>query len=217
MRLLWIALALAALVLVPFLVWGERFEAAFTVEGSVAWLRDAGPWGAVLLFALLVSDLFLPVPATPLMSAGGYVYGALGGGAIAAAGSIASGLLAWSLCRRLGRGMAERLVGARDLDRSHALFERAGPWLVACSRWMPILPEVTASLAGLTRMSARRFVPALVAGSVPMGFAYAAIGASGHDRPWLAIAASLVLPAVLLIAARGFAARARRNGEDERT
>lgn len=211
MRLLWIALALALLVIVPFLVWGERFETAFTLEGSVEWLRDAGPWGAVLLFALLVGDLVLPVPATPLMSAGGYVYGTLAGGAIAAAGSIASGLLAWALCRRLGRGMAEKLVGARDLDRSHALFERAGPWLVACSRWMPILPEVVASLAGLTRMSARRFVPALVLGSVPMGFAYSAIGASGHDAPWLAIAASVLVPAVLLGAARVYERRVARD------
>src|SRR5688572_16911490 len=195
MRLAWTAAALALAVTLSWWILGARFEAFLTPASAAEELRALGSAGGWALFALLVLDLFLPVPATPLMSAGGYVYGALAGGALAAAGSIASGALAYGLCRALGHGAAERLVGARELDRSTELFARHGAWLVAVSRWMPVLPEVLACLAGLARMDARRFFVALVCGSAPMGFAYAWIGALGVERPALAIAASVALPA----------------------
>ncbi|MFO1009495.1 MAG: VTT domain-containing protein [Planctomycetota bacterium] len=214
MRLFVSALVLAAVVIATFLAFGGSFEAELTPAGAAERLRSAGPWGGALVVLLLVSDLVLPIPATPLMSAAGFVYGPIEGGALAALGSVASGLLAWTLCRRLGPRTAERLVGARDLDRSRRAFERAGPWLVACSRWAPVLPEVVACLAGLTKMPPRVFVPALLAGSVPMGFAYAAIGAAGRDDPTLAILISIGLPAVFLVATRSYE---RRAGANERS
>jgi hypothetical protein len=50
-------------------------------------------------------------------------------------------------------------------------------------------------------MRRRVFLPALVCGSVPTGFAFAAIGHLGHSEPGWAIALSGFVPVMLWLAA----------------
>ena len=92
MRLALWFLGLAALVLGTWLVWGGRWDEHFTLAGSVKWLESAGPWAWAAGFALLVGDLFLPVPGTIVISALGLIYGVLLGGLVASAGLMAAGL-----------------------------------------------------------------------------------------------------------------------------
>ena len=86
----------------------------------------------------------------------------------------------------------------------------AGGWLVALSRCLPILPEVIACMAGLTRMPAATFFAALACGSLPMGFVFAAIGHTGNDRPGLAIGLSLLLPVGFWLVVQPILKRHRR-------
>jgi uncharacterized membrane protein YdjX (TVP38/TMEM64 family) len=197
MRLIVLVLALTGLLLIPFLLWGGSFERALSFAATVAWLRSAGRLGGFIVIGLLVADLFLPIPATPLMSAAGYLYGAVIGGLLSLSGSFLSGLLAYALCRKFGRRVARRFAGDADLERAEKYFARRGAWLVALSRWLPLLPEAIACMAGLTRMPARLFVFSLLCGCVPMGFVYAAIGAAGGQHPGLALALSAIVPAIL--------------------
>lgn len=214
MRLLWIFIGLAVLVLIPFLIWGEGFERVFSQAGTVAWLRDYGAWAWAAGVVLLMSDLILPVPATAVMAALGYIYGPLAGGLVAALGSMAAGGLGYGLCRLLGRNAARRILGERDLARGERLFARVGGWLVVLSRWLPVFPEVIACMAGLTRMPARIFVVALACGSLPLGFAFAAIGHAGVERPALAIGLSAVLPPILWLLIRPWFKAKRRPDID---
>jgi uncharacterized membrane protein YdjX (TVP38/TMEM64 family) len=202
MRLLWLTLALALAVLVPFAIWGGRFDAWLTLEGIAALVRNWGTWGWAAIIALLVGDLFLPIPSTLVMSAAGLLYGALLGGVLAATGSFLSGTVAYALCRTLGHGIAARLVGAEDLEKGARLFAQRGPWLVALSRALPLLPEVVACLAGLTRMPAPSFFLALACGSGAVGCLYATIGAAGLEAPALALGGSVLAPALLWLVAR---------------
>jgi uncharacterized membrane protein YdjX (TVP38/TMEM64 family) len=204
MRLVWIAIGLAVLFIVPFAIWGDHFERWFTGDAAVEWVRSWGIWGWAAVMALLSADLVLPLPATGVMSAAGYLYGALIGGLVNAVGSFISGMIAYWLCRAFGHGIAERLAGKEDLARGEVLFREKGAWIVALSRWLPLLPEVIACLAGLTQMSAKTFTIALACGSIPMGFAYAAIGAAGQSRPGLALGLSVVVPAILYLAVSRF-------------
>jgi uncharacterized membrane protein YdjX (TVP38/TMEM64 family) len=197
MRLLTTAIVLAVLLCVPFFIWGDDFMRRFSGEEAVAWIRGWGAWGGLAVIGLLVSDLLLPIPATPVMSAAGYVYGTFVGGLLAAAGSFAAGMAGYALCRAFGRGVAARLAGERELAQHETRFRRSGPWIVAASRWMPLLPEVVSCLAGLTRMPLRTFALSLACGAVPMGFVYAAIGAAGQDHPTLAVVLNLAVPPVL--------------------
>jgi uncharacterized membrane protein YdjX (TVP38/TMEM64 family) len=200
MRLLTTAIILAVLLCVPFFIWGDDYMDRFSVAGSVEWIRGWGAWGWLAVIGLLVSDLFLPIPATPVMSAAGFLYGTLAGGLVSAVGSFAAGMAGYGLCRAFGRGIAARLAGERELEQHQTLFQRSGPWLVASSRWLPLLPEVVSCLAGLTRMPLRVFALSLACGSIPLGFVYAAIGAAGQDHPGLAVALNVVVPPVLWLA-----------------
>ncbi len=199
MRLAAVFFALAVIVLIPFLIWGDWFEQTFTGDALQQWLASYGKaWGWLVALLLLVADLFLPVPGTPVMSGLGYLYGAWVGGLVAAAGSFLSGALAYGLCRKFGEKIAVRLMGADGLVKGRRLFSgRAGGFVVAGSRCLPLLPEVIACMAGLTRMPAGRFFTALACGCLPMGFVFAWIGAAGRETPGLALLLSLLLPAVL--------------------
>ncbi len=212
MRLVWIFVALALVLAVPFLLW--RDVGVFTPERAVAWLREYGRWAWLAGISLLVADLFLPVPGTAIMAALGFTYGPLAGGGISAAGSFLSGALAYGLCRALGQRAAARLVSAADLVKGEALFARWGAWLVVLSRWLPLFPEVIACMAGLTRMPAATFFLALACGSVPLGFTYAAIGHAGVAHPTLAVLVSAGLPPVLwLVIHRTLFARQKPESE----
>ena len=204
MRLLVTSIILAVVLCLPFLIWGGQFMQWFTGDAAIQWIRGWGAWGWLAVIGLLVSDLFLPIPATPVMSAAGYLYGTLIGGMVSAVGSFAAGMAGYGLCRAFGRGVALRLAGEKEMAEHHTLFQRSGPWLVAASRWLPLLPEVISCLAGLTRMPLRVFAVSLACGSVPMGFVYAAIGAAGQDNPKLAIGLSVLVPPVLWAALRPF-------------
>lgn len=202
MRLLLILVGLAILFTVPLVVFGDRFDRAFQERGGVAWLQSYGPWAWAVAVGLIVSDLFLPVPATVVMAALGILYGPVVGGLIGAAGSMLAGGVAFGLCRTLGRRAAVLLAGEQDLARTHAFFERSGGWAVALARPLPLLAEVVACLAGLARMPTSKFVLALAAGSLPMGLAFATLGYTGSNRPSLAVVASAAAPLLLWPVAR---------------
>lgn len=201
MRLVLWFVALAALVLGIWLVWGGRWDEQFTFAGSVKWLESAGPWAWAAGILLLIGDLALPVPGTIVISALGFIYGTLLGGVVASAGLIAAGMLGYGLGRLCGEKFARRWLGDGDYEKGARLFAKSGGWVVALSRALPILPEVISCTAGLVRMPFKRFAVALACGSVPMGFLFAAIGQAGHQAPGWAFGLSLLVPALLWLAA----------------
>ena len=197
MRLLFIFLFLTFLFASPLLFVGDALDRWFDGPRGVEWLEGYGRWAWGVGIVLLCADLILPIPATGVMAALGILYGPVVGGLFAAIGSCTAGLIAYGVTRLLGKRAARFLVGQRDLARAERFFDRSGGWAVALSRWLPLLPEVVACLAGLARMPAGRFVVALICGALPMGLTFATIGAAGADRPVLAIAISIIAPALL--------------------
>jgi len=202
MRLFRLAFLLAVVLCLPFVLWGGEFERWFTGDAAVQWLRDRGAWGGLATIGLLLADLVLPVPSTGVMSAAGFLYGTIAGGAISATGSYLAGMLAYGVSRGFGRKAAARLAGADELAGNESLFQKHGPWLIALSRALPLLPEVSCCLAGLARMRFSTFALSLGCGCVPVGFAYAAIGAAGQENPGLAIGLSIAVPAGLWLVVR---------------
>lgn len=206
-RVALIVLALALAVALPFALWGDGFERAFSPNATVAWLEDAGSWAWLAAIGVLVADLVLPLPASSVMAALGMVYGPVVGGAVAALGSFTSGLVAYGLCRAFGQRAFAALAGAEGAAAARDLFARAGGWVVAFSRWLPILPETVACLAGLTAMRFRVFAAALACGALPLGFTFAAIGHLGVDAPLSTLVLCGLLPLGLWALARPWARR----------
>lgn len=188
---------LLVLIIAPFLIWGEQFDSALSLEGARNWMEKFGPWAWAAGMLLLVADIALPIPSTVVMSALGWMYGWFWGGLASAAGSILSGVIAYGACRMLGRPAARWIAGEDGLLRGEEIFSKGGGWLVALSRWTPVLPEAVACLAGLVRMRWTTFLVALICGSLPLGFAFAAIGHVGQEQPGLALTLSALVPAGL--------------------
>lgn len=202
MRLLGWFLGLMALILATWVAWGGALEERFSLAGAVAALEASGRLAWLFGWGLLVSDVVLPVPGTVVMSALGWIYGVWLGGLLAGAGSFLAGMTAYGLGRLLGLKGARWLLGERDFQRGNRFFAHGGGWLVCLSRALPLLPEAVACTAGLVRMPLRRFMAALACGSLPMGYVFAWIGATGRDAPLIAIGLSLGLPVVLWMLSR---------------
>ena len=194
--------ALALLIALPFLLWGERLEHILHQDRLVAELQSYRGFGWLVAVALLVADLVLPIPNTMVIAALGILYGPLIGGLVAALGNCLSGLVGYGLCRRFGRRLARKLLGEADLRAGETFFARSGGLLVAVSRWLPVLPEVVACMAGLARMPLPAFVLALVCGSAPLGFVVAGLGYAGSDNPVVTMALCALLPVPLWLLAR---------------
>lgn len=197
MRLLYLFLALAAIVLLSFFIWGDSLMEFFSQEGTIQWLKTYGHWAWAIAIILLMADLLLPLPATLIMAALGYLYGPIVGGLIAGAGSFMSGATGYWLCRMLGEKPAVILLGKKDYEKGKKIAGNIGGWIVVMSRWLPVFPEVIACMAGLVRMPPLYFHTALLCGALPMGFVYAFVGAAGVDHPGLSIGLSAGAPPII--------------------
>lgn len=202
MRLFLVFLGLAAIVLITFFIWGDSLMMSFDQEGTITWLNQYGSWAWIVAFLLLMADLILPLPATLIMSALGFIYGPIVGGSISVIGSFLAGSAGYWLCRSLGEKAAIRILGVNDYERGKKLSGKVGGWVVVLSRWLPVFPEVVSCMAGLTRMKSGYFHLALLCGSLPMGFTYALVGATGMDHPGWALVLSFGLPPLIWLTVR---------------
>lgn len=196
LRLIALVLVLAFLVAIPFAIWGDQVEKILSIDGAIAWMKSTG-WAWAAGIGLIVSDVALPVPSTAVMAALGVLYGPLLGGMLSAIASILAGSLGYWLCRALGPNVAKRLAGPTGLAQARALFDRWGFGLIAISRWVPVLPETVAFLAGLIRVPYPRFLFALSCGAIPLGFVFATAGHLGRDTPLLIIILCALAPVIL--------------------
>lgn len=170
----------------------EANDAVLTLRGYDSWAWAAG-------IALICADVVLPVPQTAVIAALGIVYGPLLGGLLGSVGLIAGGLLGYGLMFTSARRLMLRLVGSGSLNTMERLFGLGGAWTIVLTRSFPYsIPEAIVFLAGLAGMKMTKFVTALTVGSLPTSFAFAALGAGWADQPILALAASYVLPMLLL-------------------
>jgi uncharacterized membrane protein YdjX (TVP38/TMEM64 family) len=200
MRLLFVFLLLLALILVPFVLFEDQFNAL--AEGS---LRGEAPgWyaaGAVVL--LLASDVFLPIPSSIVAAGAGVLLGFWWGMGAVWAGMTMSCLLGYGFGARASRA-ARRFVGESGMTRVSHLAERYGDYAIVLCRPIPVLAEASVIFAGVVSRPLGRFL--VVTGWSNLGVAagYAAIGAYAMavDSFLLAFLGSLVVPAVALLAAR---------------
>jgi len=166
---------------------------------AVLMLRKYDSWAWAVGIALIWADLVLPVPQTVVIASLGIIYGTVLGGLLGSVGLITGGLIGYVLMLTSARRLVKHFVGPQSLNTMESLFERAGAWAIVLSRSLPYsIPEALVFLAGLAGMRLGKFTMALVVGSVPTAFAFAAIGAGWADQPILALVVSYVLPILLL-------------------
>lgn len=193
----YLVVGLLLIFLVPFLLFEEFFTTLFTQEGIEQWIQEFQRFGWLGGILLLAADIVLPLPGTLIMSTMGYMYGPIQGGIASVVGLMLSGTIAYLLCRYAGVSMARRLIGEEGYHKGEQLFKNTGGWIVALSRWLPLLSEVVACMAGLSKMPPRIYFLALFCGAVPFAFLFAFIGHYGHVSAWVTVMLNIFGPAFL--------------------
>ncbi|MEL7238437.1 MAG: VTT domain-containing protein [Planctomycetota bacterium] len=155
-------------------------------------------WGAAAVAGLMLGDLFFPVPTLSVM----LVAGSLLGFTVSATASIFGLLLAGScgyvLSARYGHVIVKRIVPDEvEREDMNRIFLRHGVIVILLSRALPMLPEVSACLAGATGMRWRTFLLAWLASTVPYALVASYAGSiSSLDNPWPAILTAVGLGSV---------------------
>lgn len=199
--LLSIAAVLAAFFAGTFLL--MQWSGLVPEAGLAAMMKDLREVNPLLLAAgiilLLVFDLFVAIPTMTTILLAGWLLGPVLGGAVSAAGLLLMGVSAYVMGRRAGRPILARLL--RDpsrLDGIERAFARQDMLVLMTCQALPILPELSATLAGVSRMAPLRFLLGYAAGVIPFAFIVAAGGAASSEddlRPAIltAIGVSVVL------------------------
>ncbi len=179
-------IAAAALVAGAALAWAlgafDPVLARFDAESVKALVAGAGPWGPVLIVALMcLAVVASPLPSAPIAVAAGAAYGHWLGAAYVAAGSVAGATLAFLIARYLGRTAVRRFLGD-DLERGLFGSQNALMLIVFVSRLMPFISfDAISYAAGLSALHLWRFVVATVAGILPASFVLAHLGAAAME------------------------------------
>lgn len=138
----------------------ERMIAVF--EG----LRDS-PWTPLLLIALYVIVTPLGfIPVTPLVVAGGLVFGWVAGTIYNILGLVSAAMAAFYVARTLGREFVERIGGPR-LRRGEKIFHRQGFWALVHTRFLPIPFSVVSYGAAISGVPAALFFTTTAVGVTP--------------------------------------------------
>ena len=184
MRMRWrypaAGLAILALVAASiFSIGGERLlTGAQAVQGvSVDWVEGnplAGGIGYVLFAA---GGMVTPLPsAVFVMLVGGFLFGPVAGGLLAAAGASLSAAVVYLSGRALFAGFVERLLANRLREVRHAVAENAFTCLLAL-RLLPGMPAWLSNLAPVPlAIPARTVVGATFIGILPMCLLVGAVG-----------------------------------------
>lgn len=196
------------------LILGLAFASTFLIiralgllpeAGIIAWLeglRALHPgWLMAGVIALLLLDLLVAVPTMTTILLAGWLLGPILGGLTAATGLMLMGFVGYGLGRSLGRPVLQRLFkDDTRLAAIEAAFARNDLLTLAVCQALPILPELSATLAGIARMSPLRFALGYGLGVIPFAFIVASGGAaSAPDDLRPAILTGIATSATLLV------------------
>jgi len=171
-----------------------------SVERLLTAASEVSPWYiAGITTALLFADLFIAVPTLSVILITGYFIGPLAAFGASFLGLLLAGVSGYFLSHRYGDKLLVRLM-KNDSDRREAkeAFQAHGFVTILLSRALPMLPEVSACMAGLTGMKFLRFVLAWVISTAPYVMIAAYAGSiSSIDNPKPAIFTAIGLMAFL--------------------
>ena len=175
MKRFWIFTAVLVLAMLLFFFVVQALQVPFLVENT-SFLLGQKKWVAGLAgIGLLIADVVAPVPSSIIMLANGILFGPVWGTLLSATGGMGAAMVGYWLGAQSGRA-GKRWFGDETLARANSFFRRHGMIAVIVSRPVPILAEALSIIAGVSRMPARKFFPAVILGIIPTATIYAIAG-----------------------------------------
>ncbi|MGM0570511.1 TVP38/TMEM64 family protein [Marinobacter sp.] len=194
-RLLAIAGLAVLLAGIWFVLQALGAPASLSPSDLSAWLQGEGHWGPILLILLMVLAVVVgPIPTLPVSAASGLAFGMLQGTLIAVTGAALGAMVAFWASRILARDYFRRKLSDHPVFASDAP-QRSLFWGILFTRLVPLFSFALISYAaGLTSVTALRFLVASVVGMMPMTFVFAGLGHTLEVHPvWTVGAAGMVL------------------------
>ena len=184
---------LITIVLIPFFIFEESVNNRINVLVS----ENGGNTFALaaILFAVLASDIFLPVPSCLLSAMCGAFLGPVLGFIVSFAAMSVSGVIGFFIGSSAS-SLARRLIS--DNEKSLESNAKSGPFMLFILRPVPVLAECSCIYAGLRRYNFAKCVVWLSVGNAVISAVYAVIGHFGraNDSFVPAFAAVVVLSGI---------------------
>ena len=97
-------------------------------------------------------------------------------------------MIGYLLGRHFGLPLVKRFVAASDLRDMADRLEKPGVWALAGFRGVPVLAEASVLVAGVVRITHRRFWFAVTVANLCIAVIYNGLGHYARDTEWLAYA-----------------------------
>ena len=174
-------------------------------------------WAPALLIGFYVALCPLGFPASPLMVAGGMVFGAVLGSVYNFAGVFLGGAVTYYLGRHLGRDFVRHLGGKRMRKVERAIHQQGDFWSLVGIRFLPLPYVLVNYCAALAGISPSRFLSSTGTGlamTIPIFTYFAATltrAASGaRSGIYLQFGVAITLLVLVTLLPRVWAGRKRR-------
>lgn len=198
------ALLLAAIFATTFIV--IKVTGVLTVEDIESGFErlHAAPvyWIGGLVVLLLFADLFIAVPTMTVIMLAGFFLGFTNGLMFSLIGCMLAAFTGYTLSWFWGDRVLRKVENSQQKrQQMYDIFNRQGMLVLILSRAMPILPEVSACLAGICKMPFLRFVLGWSLGTIPYLLIVNYAGSiSDLDNPFPAILTAIGVTGTLWLA-----------------
>lgn len=148
-------------------------------ENIRSYLLGLGGWAYIVYVLIIIASIPLPAPSTPLILAGGYVFGFIGGTLLALIAAVLAGTLMFFLTRKFGRPLVEKLVDPHHLAHFDHIFKKRGELAAFISFAIPLFPsDIINIMLGLTKIKYSTLIFIIIVGHIPR---YLIINSLGAD------------------------------------
>ena len=187
-----ISIVITALILFIFLLYNENLDAFYrSLESGYDDKEHKKRYLAILYFSFLLSDIVLPIPSTIIMTEAANALGFVLSLSISVLGLFCSNMIGYFICK-CGVVKFDSLMSSE----LNLFFKKYGFTAIIITRSIPILPELIAFMAGLSKMRVSTFAFASVIGAFPIALYCSCIGSFFENRTYemfLAISFSAVM------------------------
>lgn len=181
--------------ILPFFIDVKNFASPTFIRNL---LINAGAFGYGLLILLILASVPLPIPSSPVILGGGYVYGTIVGSIVSLIGIVIGASISFLLVRRLGRPILEKLVDKHHIIHFNHIFKKRGAVAALISYAVPVFPsDAISGILGLTRMNYGTFLLLVVIGHIPRVLLINSLGQNLYSG--LTTSTIVILVATLLL------------------
>lgn len=174
-----------------------------SVEQIKMWLlqaKELSPiYVIVIVVLLLFADLFVAIPTMTVITLSGYFLGFRYGAIASITGLTLAGISGYWLSSIFGERILDFILRKEKAkQKAKETFKEHGVVMILLSRAMPILPEVTACLAGMTKMKFFKFLMVWSLSTIPYVLILSFAGSvSSIENPKPAIYTAIAISATL--------------------